>query len=115
MNNLWCLVVSIACPDDKRPCVDTMIHFFETKQQAAVQLKLYKVMFIVDHDTTEDPRIETLTENSPEELIETLFERVSDPDTYFRDILYMGNKPFYSNLIEVKPEAVAKPEHFTCN
>lgn len=103
---MWCLLISIACPDYKRPSVDTNIYFFETKQQALVKLKLCKVIFIADFDTSEDPRIETLTEDSPEKLVKELFERVSDPETFYSHS-YMENEPFYSNLIELKPGAIA--------
>jgi hypothetical protein len=103
---MWCLLVSIACPDYKRPSVDTNIYFFETKQEALNKLKMCKIIFIADFDTTEDPRIESLTEDSPGSLLEELFEKVIDPDTFYR-CSYMENDPFYSNLIEVKPGAIA--------
>lgn len=31
---MWCLGVSIAHPDYKRPSVDTNIYFFETEEEA---------------------------------------------------------------------------------
>jgi hypothetical protein len=98
---MWCLGVSIAHPNYKRPSVDTNVFFFETESEALNKLKELKVLFTFDFDTSEDPRISTLTINSPDELIEELFQMVSDPDTFYSDS-YMDNQPFYWQITEVK-------------
>jgi hypothetical protein len=98
---MWCLGISIAHPDYKRPSIDTNIYFFETEEEALIKLKDSKILFIADFDTSEDPRISTLTINSLDELIEELFQMVSDPDTFYSE-MYMDNQPFYWQISEVK-------------
>lgn len=98
---MWCLGVSIAHPDYKRPSVDTNVFFFETETEALNKLKDSKVLFTIDFDTSEDPRISTLSINSPDELIEELFQMVSDPDIFYSE-MYMDNQPFYWQITEVK-------------
>lgn len=98
---MWCLGISIAHPDYKRPSVDTNVFFFETESEALIKLKESKILFTFDFDTSEDPRISTLSINSPDELIEELFEMVSNPDTFYCDS-YMDNQPFYWQITEVK-------------
>jgi hypothetical protein len=95
-----CLVISIAHPSYKRPSIETGIYFFETKQEALCKLKDSKITFIADHDTSEDPRIETLTINSSDELIDELFEQVSDIDNFYRNS-YMDNPPFFWKISEI--------------
>lgn len=98
---MWCLGVSIAHPNYKRPSVDTNVFFFETEEDALNKLKECKILFIADFDTSEDSRISTLNVNSPDELIEELFQIVSDRDTFYNDS-YMDNQPFYWQITEVK-------------
>ena len=98
---MWCLGVSIAHPDYKRPSVDTNVFFFETESEALYKLKETKILFTIDFDASEDPRISTLTINSPDELIEELFEMVSNPDTIYSDS-YMDNQPFHWQITKVK-------------
>lgn len=96
-----CLVVSIAHPDYKRPSFDTSIYFFETEQEAYTKLSECKILFIADFDTSEDPRIETLTTDSPDELIDEFFDKISDIDNFYADS-YMDNPPFFWKISEVK-------------
>lgn len=97
---MWFLGVSIACPDYKRPSVDTNVYFFEDEYQALVKLKKCKIKFIKDYDTSGDPRIKSLDENSPDHLLEELFIAVSDIDDFYSDS-YMDNPPFYSVISEI--------------
>ena len=99
---MLCLVVSIAHPDYKRPGVDTSIYFFETEQEALCKLTECKILFIADHDTSEDPRIQTLTIESPVDLIDEFFDKISDIDDFYADS-YMDNPPFFWKICEVKP------------
>lgn len=97
-----CLVVSIAHPDYKRPSVDTSIYFFETEKEALCKLTECKILFIADHDRSEDPRIQTLTIESSDELIDEFFDKISDIDNFYADS-YMENPPFFWKISEVKP------------
>lgn len=96
-----CLVVFIAHPDYKRPSVDTSIYFFETEKEAYTKLTECKILFIADHDTSQDPRIETLTTDSPDELIDEFFEEICNIDNFYADS-YMDNPPFFWKISEVK-------------
>jgi hypothetical protein len=98
---MFCLVISIAHPCYKRPSVDTSIYFFETEQEAYTMLKNSKITFIADFDTSQDPRIETLTKDSPDELIDEIFEEVSDIDNFYSNS-YMDNLPFFWKITEIK-------------
>ena len=98
---MWVLGVLVAHPDYKRPSVETNVFFFESEKEALYKLKELKVEFIVDYDNSEDSRIITLTINSSDELIEELFEMVSDIDNYYSES-YMDNKPFDWHISEVK-------------
>jgi hypothetical protein len=95
-----CLVISIAHPCYKRPSVETSIYFFETEQEALSKLKDCKITFIADFDTSEDPRIQTLTTNSSDELIDEIFKEVSDIDNFYSDS-YMDNPPFFWKITKV--------------
>lgn len=97
---MFCLVISIAHPSYKRPSVETSIYFFETEKEALCKLSQCKITFIADFDTSEDPRIETLTTDSPDELIEHFFEEVSDFDNFYRNS-YMDNPPFFWKITEI--------------
>jgi hypothetical protein len=99
---MFCLAISIAHPCYKRPSVETSIYFFTTEQDALCKLKDSKITFIADFDTSEDPLIETLTKDSPDELIDEFFENVSG-DFYDNRNSYMGNEPFYWVITEIKP------------
>lgn len=79
---MWCLGVSTARPSYKRPSAKSRVYFFETEQEAQVKLKQIKIEFISDFDGSEDPRIETLNEDSSNELIEELVQTISDPDSF---------------------------------
>ena len=95
-----CLVISIAHPCYKRPSVETSIYFFETEQEALFKLKDCKITFIADFDTSEDLRIQTLTTNSSDELIDEIFKEVSDIDNFYSDS-YMDNPPFFWKITKV--------------
>jgi hypothetical protein len=99
---MFCLAISIAHPCYKRPSVETSIYFFKTEQEAFSKLKDSKITFIADFDTSEDPIIETLTKDSPDELIDEFFEKVAYNDDFYSDS-YMGNEPFYWVITEIKP------------
>jgi hypothetical protein len=96
----FCLVIQIACPDYKRPDVNTELYFFETKEEVLLQIKKSKISFIADFDTSEDPRIETLIQESPDVLLQEIFEQVSDPDYFYRDS-YMDREPFISQYFKI--------------
>jgi hypothetical protein len=88
---MYFLLVSVACPDIKRPYVDTELFFFETKEECYTRLKLCKIDFIIQNDIPE----ETLDVNSDEGLIDELFLQTSEYDTYYNEY-YMANPPFNS-------------------
>lgn len=104
---MLCLVVSIARPDYKRPGVDTSIYFFETEKEAYTKLTECKILFIADFDTSEDPRIQTLTTESSDELIDEFFDKISDIDDFYADS-YMDNPPFFWKICEVNPRSEIK-------
>ena len=95
-----CLVISIAHPSYKRPSVETSIYFFDTEKEALCKLKDSKITFIADFDTSEDPKIETLTKDSPDELIEHFFKEVSDIFNFYRNS-YMDIPPFFWKITEI--------------
>ena len=97
---MYCLAISIAHPSYKRPSVETELYFFETEQEALNKLKDSKILFIANFDVTEDPRIKYLDMNSSDELIEILFNKVSDIDSFYRNS-YMDNEPFNWKIIKV--------------
>jgi hypothetical protein len=99
---MFCLVISIAHPSYKRPSIETSVYFFETEQEVMCKLKDCKINFIADFDTSEDPIIETLTKDSPDELIDELFKEVSDIDNFYRNS-YMDNPPFFWEITKVEP------------
>lgn len=88
---MYFLLVSVACPDTKRPYVHTELFFFETKEECYNQLKLCKIDFIIQNDISQ----ENLDVNSDEGLIDELFLNTSEYDTYFSES-YMANPPFNS-------------------
>lgn len=92
---MYFLLVSEACPDIKRPYVDTQLFFFQTKEECYTQLKICKIDFICQNDISEDFRIENLNVNSYEGLIDELFLNTSKYDTYYNES-YMVNPPFNS-------------------
>ena len=98
---MYCLAISISHPCYKRPSVETEIYFFETEQEALNKLKDSKIIFIADFDVSEDPRIEELDMNSSDELIEILFNKTSDIDSFYSDS-YMDNDPFNWKIIKVQ-------------
>ena len=98
---LLCLVISIAHPDYKRPAVDTSIYFFETEQEAYTKLTECKILFIDDFDTSEDPRIQELTTESSDELIDEFFDKICEIDNFYADS-YMDNPPFFWKICKVK-------------
>lgn len=86
--------------DYKRPSVSTDLYFFTTPEECITKLKQLKIQFIGDFDISDDPRIVDLTIESSEDLINELFENVSDVDTFYRDS-YMSNPPFNYVIGEV--------------
>ena len=98
---MLCLVISIAEPDYKRPSVSTHIYFFETEKEAYTQLTKSKILFIADFDTSEDTRIQTLTIDSSDELIDEFFEKICDPDNFYANS-YMNNHHFFWKISEIK-------------
>jgi hypothetical protein len=98
---MLCLFISIAHPDYKRPSVSTSIYFFKSEKKAYTKLKQCKISFIADFDTSEDTRIETLTIDSSDELIDEFFEKICDPDNFYLDS-YMSNPPFFWKIYEIK-------------
>lgn len=98
---MWCLAISIARPDYKRPSFYTNIYFLETEQQALCKLKESKIFFIADFDISEDPRLETLTVDSPDELVREFFEEISQIDNFYSES-YMDVVPFNWNITEIK-------------
>lgn len=89
---MYFLLVSVAYPDIKRPYVDTELFFFETKEECYTRLKLCKIDFICWTNNFDD---QTLGVDSDEGLIDELFLKTSEYDTYFSES-YMANPPFNS-------------------
>jgi hypothetical protein len=100
-DKMWCLAVSIARPDYKRPSFYTNIYFLKTEQEALCKLKESKILFIADFDISEDTRIETLTTDSPDELVSEFFEEISHIDNFYSNS-YMNAQPFGWNITEIK-------------
>ena len=67
------------------------------------KLKKLQILFIADFNKCESDSdiIKTLTVDSPNELVEELFKKISDPDDFYSDS-YMDNPPFHWKISKVK-------------
>ena len=100
LKTMWCLGISMAHPDHKRPFASSTVYFFETETEALNKLKACKISFIKDR-IDDDERVDTLSVNSPDALIEEIFEEVNDPDSFYTDC-YMDQPPFHWNVMEIQ-------------
>jgi hypothetical protein len=98
---MWCLSVCIAKPDYKRPSFSAVVYFFKTEEEAKQQLKESKIEFIADFDTSEDERISTLNEESDAGLIEELFQKTSEYESFYENG-YMEVEPFNAKIFQVE-------------
>jgi hypothetical protein len=93
---MWYLLVVVAHPDFKRPCSETSLQFFETEDEAKKELKKSKIQFINGFACLS----EDLTIDSDDSLIDLIFNRENDCETFYRDS-YMHMEPFQYSICEV--------------